>query len=363
MSGTLRFEGVGKVFPGAGPDGSDLVAADGVDLVVGDNDAVAVIGPNGAGKSTLLKMAAGVTSPTSGRIERTGRVSTVLELGTGVHPDLTGRENVDLLAALMTGDRRRTSDDLTEVVEFAGLADVVDRPVRHYSTGMLARLAFSVAVHSRPDLLLVDEVLSVGDLDFQSRCRERIRELRAEGATLLLVSHDLDLVTALCDRAVLMVEGRVAADGRAEAVVDTYVGRPSPVRDPGGIGLRVDEESVYVGRPVVARLDVPGGVGAHSVRLDYVVGAPSMFELVEQSSSIVCATAVLPVRRAGPMAVELSTAGLPRGRYDLQATLLDESGQQLEAGAVPFALDGPQGGFLLDVPARLTVDGEAVGAS
>jgi ABC-2 type transport system ATP-binding protein len=363
MSGTLRFEGVGKVFPGAGPDRTDLVAADGVDLVVGAQDAVAVIGPNGAGKSTLLKMAAGVTSPTTGRIERTGRVSTVLELGTGVHPDLTGRENVDLLAALMTGERRRPGRDLTEVVEFAGLADVVDRPVRHYSTGMLARLAFSVAVHSRPDLLLVDEVLSVGDLDFQSRCRERIRELRAGGTTLLLVSHDLDLVTTLCDRAVLMVEGRVVADGPAPAVVDTYVGRPAPVRDPGGIQLQVDQESVAAGAPVVARLDVPAGRGAHSVRLDYVVGAPSMFELVEQSSSIVCATAVVPATSAGPMAVSLSTAGLPRGRYDLQATLLDEAGQQLDAGAVPFELAGSQGGFLLEVPAQLLVDGRPAGVS
>ena len=362
MSGTVRFEGVGKVFPGAGPDGSDLVAADEVDLWVGANDSVAVIGPNGAGKSTLLKMAAGVTSPTSGRIERTGRVSTVLELGTGVHPDLTGRENVDLLAALMTGSRRRTPDELTEIVEFAGLADVVDRPVRHYSTGMLARLSFSVAVHSDPELLLVDEVLSVGDLDFQSRCRERIRELRSGGATLLLVSHDMDLVTTLCDRAVLMVEGRTVADGASAEVVDTYVGRPAPVRDPGRIGLRVDQEVVDAGVPVVARFEVPDGAGAHSVRLDYVVGAPSMFELVERSSSIVCATAVLPVRSPGPVAVELSTAGLPRGRYDLQATLLDEGGQQLAAGAAPFTLQGAQGGYLLEVPAQLLVDGAAVGA-
>ncbi len=362
MSGTLRFEGVGKVFPGAGPDRTGQVAADGVDLEVRANDAVAVVGPNGAGKSTLLKMAAGVTSPTTGRIRRTGRVAAVLELGTGVHPDLTGRENVDLLAALMTGGRRRTAGDLDRVVEFAGLEDVVDRPVRHYSTGMLARLAFSVAVHSDPELLLVDEVLSVGDLDFQSRCRERVRELRGEGATLVLVSHDLDLVTTLCDRAVLLVEGRVVADGPAVDVVDTYVGRPAPLRDPGRIGLRVDDDPVRAGEPVVARFDVPAGSAASAVRLDYVVGAPSLFTEVERSSSIVCATAVVPVDAAGPVAVSLSTAGLPRGRYDLQAALLDASGQQLDAGAVPFTLEGSQGGFLLEVPATLTVDGRPGGA-
>ena len=361
MSGTVRFEGVGKVFPGAGPDGDDLVAVDGVDLVVGAHETVAVVGPNGAGKSTLLKMAAGVTSPTTGRIERTGRVSTVLELGTGVHPDLTGRENVELLAALMAGDRRRAVADVTSVVEFAGLAEVVDRPVRHYSTGMLARLAFSVAVHSGPDLLLVDEVLSVGDLDFQSRCRERVRELCADGVTLLLVSHDLDLVTTLCDRAVLMVEGRVAVDGPAAEVVDTYVGRPAPVRDPGGIRLRVESGSLDGGTPVVARFDLPAD--ARSVRLDYVVGAPSMFELVERSSSIVCATAVLETSGSAPMRVDLSTAGLPRGRYDLQVTVLDGDGRQVDAGAVPFFLEGAQGGYLLDVPAQLLVDGVPGGST
>jgi ABC-type uncharacterized transport system ATPase subunit len=293
---------------------------------------------------------------------RTGRVATVLELGTGVHPDLTGRENVDLLAALMTGERRWSNDHLTEIVEFAGLTEVIDRPVRHYSTGMLARLAFSVAVHSRPDLLLVDEVLSVGDLDFQSRCRERIRELRLGGATLLLVSHDLDLVATLCDRAVLMVEGCIVADGPSAEVVDTYIGRPSPVRDPGRIRLRVDAESVGAVEPIVARFEVPAGTGAHSVRLDYVAGAPSMFQVVEQSNSIVCATAVLPTPGPGPMTVELSTAGLPRGRYDLQVTLLDTAGQQVEAGAVPFSLEGAQGGFLLEVPAQLLVDGLPAGA-
>ncbi len=185
-------------------------------------ESLAVIGRNGAGKSTLLSLVAGLCQPERGRVTVRGTVGALLELGTGFHPDLTGRENLHLNAALVGFSRRETLDAENEIIEFAELSGFIDEPIRTYSQGMTMRLAFSIAVHSRPDILMVDEVLAVGDARFQARCRERIFALRDAGCTFLFVSHAPRDVTEFCRRAILLEGGRVVADGDAASVLAEY---------------------------------------------------------------------------------------------------------------------------------------------
>jgi ABC-2 type transport system ATP-binding protein len=184
-----------------------------VDLDLRLGETVGLVGANGSGKSTLLKMVGGIIQPTSGTVTRRGRLAALLELGAGFHPDLTGRENVFLNASILGLSQAQTEKYFDPIVDFSGIERFIDTQVKFYSSGMYVRLAFAVAVHVDPDILLVDEVLAVGDEPFQRKCLDRIREFQAEGRTIVMVSHALDQVAELCDRAVVLDSGRVAADG------------------------------------------------------------------------------------------------------------------------------------------------------
>jgi lipopolysaccharide transport system ATP-binding protein len=185
---------------------------------------IGVIGRNGAGKSTLLRLIAGVGRPDEGTIEINGRVQALLNLGAGFHPELTGRENLLVNGVIGGLTRREVAQRFDAIVSFSGLEEFIDSPLRTYSNGMQMRLAFSIAIHSAPDILLIDEVLAVGDLAFQRTCMERIAELKAGGCTIILVTHDPGVVQELCDEALWMRAGRVAAFGAAEPVVAQYLG-------------------------------------------------------------------------------------------------------------------------------------------
>lgn len=199
-----------------------LTALDGLTFEIGRGEAVAVVGRNGSGKSTCLALAAGVIKPTSGRVSIRGRVSPLLALGAGVHPDLTGRENVELNGVLLGLTRREVRQRFDEIHDFSELEDFIDQPVRHYSSGMLARLAFSVATHLDPEILIVDEVLAVGDAAFAQKCYDRIKAFRRDGLTMLYVSHDVHSVIDLCDRAVYLDHGRTVAAGQPHEVCQRY---------------------------------------------------------------------------------------------------------------------------------------------
>ncbi len=200
----------------------ELVALRDVDLTVQPGERVGVIGANGAGKSTLLKVIARVRRPSEGRITVRGRVAPLLELGLGFHGELTGRENVVLHGALMGFSRREMLERLPRIAEFAELEPFIDAPLRTYSTGMGARLAFAVATDVDPDILLVDEALSVGDERFQAKCRERMEAFREKGKTFVLVSHALPIVEESCQRALWIADGRVVRDGPAAEVCAAY---------------------------------------------------------------------------------------------------------------------------------------------
>jgi lipopolysaccharide transport system ATP-binding protein len=201
----------------------ELWALDDVSFEVEEGEVLGVIGRNGAGKSTLLKVLTRITTPTRGRVEIRGRVGSLLEVGTGFHPELTGRENIYLNGAILGMKRREIQQKLPDMVEFSGVENFLDTPVKRYSSGMYVRLAFSVAAHLEPEILLVDEVLAVGDAEFQRRCLGRMEDFGANGRTVLFVSHNMQAVAQLCDRAILMENGRIARDGPSGDVVAHYL--------------------------------------------------------------------------------------------------------------------------------------------
>jgi lipopolysaccharide transport system ATP-binding protein len=201
----------------------DFWALRDVSFSVEQGETVGLIGPNGAGKSTVLKLISRIIEPTSGRIGVSGRVGALLELGAGFHPDLTGRENIYLNGSILGLSRAEIRRKLDAIVAFAELERFIDVPVKHYSSGMYVRLGFSVAVHTDPEILLVDEVLTVGDAAFQRKCLDRIDHLRQQGVTILLVSHSAETVRNVCSRALWLDDGRLVADGSVEAVVARYL--------------------------------------------------------------------------------------------------------------------------------------------
>lgn len=197
-------------------------ALDGVSLAVHPGETVALMGLNGSGKSTLLKLISGVMRPDEGRVLVRGRVAGLIDVGAGLHPELTGRENVYLNAAILGMGEREIRAKFDEIVEFSGVGRFLDTQVKFYSSGMFMRLAFSIAAHTEPDIFLIDEVLAVGDPPFREKCLARIRELRGEGRTMVIVAHDIPMLTQLCDRGVMMRDGRAVFDGDMAAAGELW---------------------------------------------------------------------------------------------------------------------------------------------
>ena len=243
MTGSVRFEEVRKVYRWRGrrrrhetikgaffhrrrrkgsSASEEHVALDGIDVDVAPGETLALIGPNGSGKSTFLKLAGGILKPTSGSVAVDGRVTALIELGAGFHPEISGHENVLINGMLLGLSRREIEDRMAEIISFADIGDFIDQPVKTYSSGMYIRLGFAVAVAAEPDVLLIDEVLAVGDEAFTRRCLDRLAQMRQAGVTMILVSHDLDLVSSFSDRALYLDRGKVVAEGPADSVVARY---------------------------------------------------------------------------------------------------------------------------------------------
>lgn len=212
----------GGVGVGQRPERSLYNALSDVSFEVREGEAVGLIGHNGAGKSTLLKILSRITEPSSGRVEMLGRVGSLLEVGTGFHPELTGRENILLNGAILGMPRREILRNFDQIIDFAEIEEFLDTPVKRYSSGMYVRLAFSVAAHTRPDILLIDEVLAVGDLKFQRKCMDHVKGLIASNATVLLVSHNMFAIRSICDRALYLNHGRMVYDGPVDRAIELY---------------------------------------------------------------------------------------------------------------------------------------------
>ncbi len=207
--------------------------------------AFGIIGPNGAGKSTILKLLSGIMKPTEGTMTVNGTLSALIEVGAGFHPDLTGRENIFLNGTILGMKKEQIKKKFDEIVDFSGLSDFIDTPVKRYSSGMYARLGFSVAAHVNPDILVVDEVLSVGDYSFQNKCAEKMKSVLRSGATLIFVSHNLRAVTDLCHRCILLDHGKIIKDGPASEVVNYYL-------NPGQEACEADEmKEAYISNVIL----------------------------------------------------------------------------------------------------------------
>ncbi len=204
------------------PRRDDFWAVRDVSFEVTRGETLGIIGHNGAGKSTILKLLSSVTTPTSGEIAISGRLSALIEVGSGFHPELSGRENIYLSGSILGMRRREIASKLERIIDFAGVRDFIDTPVKHYSSGMYLRLGFSIAAHLEPDILLLDEVLAVGDAAFQTKCLDRINELHRQGRTIVFISHDLGAVERLCGRVLLLDHGRIVSEGPARDVIAKY---------------------------------------------------------------------------------------------------------------------------------------------
>lgn len=246
---------------GKGRASEDFWALKDVSFEIKQGEAVGIIGPNGAGKSTALKLLAGISKPTSGSVSVKGRIGALIEVGAGFHPELTGRENVYLNGSILGLKKREIDAKFDEIVSFAGIEQFIDQPVKNYSSGMYVRLGFAVAIHSDPELLLVDEVLSVGDMAFQKKCLDRMAAFQKQGITLVFVSHALPQVGEICQRGIYLRDGQVRVDGPVGQAISTYVRdvraddrARSVARDTGAI----HENGEYVRIAGVRLLDTSG---------------------------------------------------------------------------------------------------------
>ena len=326
----------------------DFWALKGIDLEVPTGTTLGIIGPNGSGKSTLVKTMAKIFNPNKGTMTVNGSISPLLELGTGFHPELTGKENVFLASSVMGQTKRDVERRYDSIVDFAGIEQFMDIPVKNYSSGMYARLAFAVAISVEPDILLVDEVLSVGDESFQLRCWERITELRAEGRTIVLVSHSLPTVHTLCSRAIWMEEGAVREAGPAKEVVGSYLadvhaGIADHAMEAGGRhgtgeaqitkvsflnGEGSEVSSFYTGDPFTIRLDYR----IHDLNTPLVCGI-AVYRADNQAYMFGQNTAGSGVELAttGEGTVEFTVPSLPllKGSYVVTLALHDSSAKRV----------------------------------
>lgn len=260
-----------------------VLALKDVSFEVAPGDLVGIIGRNGAGKTTILKIISRITKPTSGRAEVRGRVGSLLEVGTGFHPELTGRENVYLSGAILGMRKREITSRFEEIVEFADIGEFLDTPIKRYSSGMKVRLAFAVAAHLEPEILIVDEVLAVGDAAFQKKCLGKMGNVTAEGRTVLFVSHNMAVIQGLCRRGIFLENGSVVVDASIEDAVGTYLGR---LEDNVSQDLLARTDRSGWGQTKLERVEIAGPNGSKRP----VTGSPCTlrFHLTNRLSRLTC---------------------------------------------------------------------------
>lgn len=328
-----------------------------VSFEVRRGEALGVVGPNGSGKSTLIKLLARITSPDSGQIAVTGRLMSLVEVGAGFHPELSGRDNVFLNAAIFGVPVAQVRKRFDQIVEFSGLANAIDAPIKSYSSGMFVRLGFAVASHLDADILLLDEVLAVGDLAFQARCMDRIEEIRRSGRTILLVSHDLAAVERICDRAILLTSGEVNGEGAPSDIIEKYQIMASALV-PSSLSNLQGDTVALLGVSFVGRDGARPRTGDPlSVRMNYRATSPVDDVVVTVSfiwpSGYICTELVASmsalVAGHGSIVFDCPMLAMQRGLYTVDLTVATSMGRVLarQVRAAPFRVDP-----------GLTVDGD-----
>ncbi|MCB1005047.1 MAG: ABC transporter ATP-binding protein, partial [Acidimicrobiales bacterium] len=359
--GSIRLRGVTKSFdragrkplalalPWAGPRyRQKITALHGIDLDVAPGESVGLIGSNGAGKSTLLKLLAGVTDPSGGAIDCVGSIGSMIELGLGFHDELTGRENVRGTATILGLTPEQAEAAIPSIIDFADIRDAMDTPMKHYSTGMRARLGFAVAVHVPASILLIDEVLAVGDQEFQLKCIERIRQMNEAGTTLLFVSHSTWLVASVCERVVHVRKGRVVDDGPATEVIQRYLS-PQPVQLAEADEPTMRFHSFDIENPHLAPwdgLDIAAEVEVTADTPEPSMGLALNWATLAPDVTVARARADLPpaLRRPGRYRVRGHSSGLPvdSGHAEVRVALVDETTQRVhDRSLAQIWIEGP----------------------
>jgi ABC-type polysaccharide/polyol phosphate transport system ATPase subunit len=320
---------------------TEVVALRDISFRVEPGSAVGLVGRNGSGKTTLLRLISGIIKPTGGEVEVGGRVGSLLELGAGFHPDLTGRENVFLNGSIHGLKRAYVREQLDEIVAFAGLEQFIDLPVRTYSSGMYMRLGFAIAAHIDADVLLLDEVFAVGDEQFQRKCFGKIFEFKQRGGTIVFVSHDASAVERLCDRAILLRDGLVAFDGPTHDAIVRYRQLLAGDRDPAERGAGLKEWGS--GEARIENVELLGPEG--EPRAQFLAGEPLAlrFRVVAErplpplrvslelrdSSGLLVAGSSYPLEEPGGVRFDVESLPLADGRFHLRLGLSDETGGEL----------------------------------
>jgi lipopolysaccharide transport system ATP-binding protein len=338
-------------------------ALDDVSIEIPEGDVVGFIGRNGAGKSTLLKIISRITAPTAGHVEIFGRVGALLEVGTGFHPELTGRENIFLNGAILGMSRAETRRKLDAIIDFSGVETFLETPVKRFSSGMLVRLAFSVAAHLDPEILIVDEVLAVGDIEFQRKCLGKMGDFARDGRTVLFVSHNMGIVQSLCRRSVFLEKGRVVADGPVRDVVGHYLQtleeavkvdlRDRTDRDPQGqLDVQLQRvavlgeggESLATGRPARIELELDGLLPRLRCRI--VLRDALGIAVASFNSGIVGPDDRLDLESGTRFVCEIDDLPLAPGRYRIDLLVRDDLRVQdgIEAAAFFHVESGVFGG-------------------
>ncbi len=325
----------------------ELWALRDVDIDVRPGESFGIVGQNGSGKSTLLKLIAGIYPPSEGDLQIEGRIGSLLEVGAGFHPDFSGRENVYLNAAVFGISRDYIDENLADIIAFAELEEFADQAVKTYSSGMYLRLGFSVAMHINPDILLLDEVLAVGDESFQQKCQGRIWDFKRAGGTIVFVSHDATSVERLCDRAMLLEKGRVVEAGTPEEVLRTYhrhlasravstIARPDTAAAPGVVqivGLRAISGDGTIrtrfieGEPVVLETTVLAVTGAESVQFTFAFRDPSGQLVAARTHPAVTLRAGIPE----PLRFHLEALPFRDGVYRIDLSVVSHDGDKILA--------------------------------
>ncbi|MHB1295229.1 MAG: ABC transporter ATP-binding protein [Anaerolineae bacterium] len=368
MKGTVSFDHVRKRyrlgasrtlrsllgdFTSRGEDSRRVLwALDDVSFHLDPGQSLGLIGPNGAGKTTALKLLSNITRPTSGSVAVEGRLSSLIELGAGFHPELTGRENIFLNAAILGLGRREVADQIDNIITFSGLERFIDTPVKRYSSGMYVRLAFAVAAHMKPDILLVDEVLAVGDAQFRQQCMMRIEEIRAQGTTIAFVSHNMYLVRQVCQRAMLLVHGKPMYLGDTDGAIAAYeklvAAQPSATQSVTTLGVMQQRSDI-----VVFGIEVKDDTGTvvHQMRYDERLTVETTvrttFRLVDpvlrahvvRIDGMVCAMATsrhqsdlsITLCGQGRIRLRFDPVQLTTGDYSIQFSILDSGDTQVLA--------------------------------
>ena len=384
MDAAIELRGVGKryekldeqkallrsVLPFGGPARDDLWALRGIDLAVEDGEIVGILGANGAGKTTLLRLLAGVSRPTEGRVRVRGRIAPLISIGVGFHPEMSGRENAVLNGMLLGLTVTQARERLDEIIEFAELEEFIDTPVKFYSSGMAMRLGFSVIMHTDPTVLLMDEILAVGDAGFHVKCFERLRALHAEGATIVMVSHSMHMLRQLCERGIVMRRGQIEHDGDIEEAIALHCATMSRFED--------DPSQPRTVVDVVERRLVGGEDESHHASYDApielqlrlrfyreVPGCTLSFSIIG-ALGLPVASHTRPLDHEGPFRegedVEANVrfrARLGGGNYELVVRIHDSEGELLgvSEGLILFVAGRPGSLGAVDLRATIEVDG------